>query len=233
MNRKLTRTATSAIAAAALMLTSCATTTGGDQSAAAGDTTPGCNPLVGAGIGAVVGAIANKGKGAAVGAAVGALGCMAINAMSKQTKPADQVESDFRKNNKGALPAEPVVSAYKVDVQPGPTITAGQPVTITSTSEVVSGTQTPVAEIREEFALLDPSGKEQAKKSKVLTEKGAGSGGYENRFNFKLPQGVPQGAYTIRTTLYVNGAAATTNDSTVQLVFNAGQGSAQRVAAIR
>lgn len=232
MNRKRMPSATSAFAVVALVLSGCATT-GGDQSAANSDTVPGCNPLVGAGIGAVVGAIANKGKGAAIGAAVGALGCMAINAMSKQTKPAEQVENDFRKNNQGALPAEPVVSAYTVAVQPGPTITAGQPVTIISTSEVISGTKTPISEIREEFALLDPSGKEQAKKSKVLTEKGAGSGGYENQFNFKLPKGVPQGAYTIRTTLYVNGAAATTNDSKVQLVFNTAQPYPQRMAAIR
>ncbi|MEZ5563083.1 MAG: hypothetical protein R3F27_09045 [Gammaproteobacteria bacterium] len=232
MNRTLMRAASSAVVAA-VILSSCATTPGSDQSAAASDTAPGCNPLVGAGIGAVVGAIANKGKGAAVGAAVGALGCMAINAMSKQTKPASQVESDFRKNNQGSLPAEPVVSSYQVVVQPGSTVTAGQPVTITSTSEVVSGTATPVTEIREEFALLDPSGKEQAKKSKVLTEKGAGSGGYENQFNFRLPQGVPQGAYTIRTTLYVNGAAAGTNDAKVQLVLNTIDRSETRMAAIR
>ena len=225
MNRRLMRSATTTFLVA-FILSSCASMPGGDQSAA-DDSSSACNPLVGAGIGAVVGAIANKGKGAVVGAAVGALGCMAINAMSKQTKPASQVESDFRKNNKGTLPAEPVV------VQPGPTIAAGQPVTITSTSEVVSGTVTPVTEIREEFALLDPSGKEQAKKSKVLTEKGAGSGGYENQFNFKLPQGVPQGAYTIRTTLYVNGAAASTNDSKVQLVFNARESATGRMVAAR
>ncbi len=231
MDRRLMRSATTTFVVA-FILSSCSTMPGGEQ-AAAGDTSSACNPLVGAGIGAVVGAIANKGKGAVVGAAVGALGCMAINAMSRQTKPASQVESDFRKSNKGALPTEPVVNAYQVVVQPGPTIAAGQPVTITSTSEVVSGTATPVTEIREEFALLDPSGKEQAKKSKVLTEKGAGSGGYENRFNFKLPQGVPQGAYTIRTTLYVNGAAASTNDSKVQLVFKAREGAAARMVAAR
>ena len=231
MNRRLMRSATTTFLVA-FILSSCASMPGGDQSAA-DDSSSACNPLVGAGIGAVVGAIANKGKGAVGGAAVGALGCMAINAMSKQTKPASQVESDFRKNNKGTLPAEPVVSAYQVVVQPGPTIAAGQPVTITSTSEVVSGTVTPVTEIREEFALLDPSGKEQAKKSKVLTEKGAGSGGYENQFNFKLPQGVPQGAYTIRTTLYVNGAAASTNDSKVQLVFNARESATGRMVAAR
>lgn len=231
MNRRLMRSATIAFVIA-FVLSSCTTMPGGEQSAN-GDTSSTCNPLVGAGIGAVVGAIANKGKGAVVGAAVGALGCMAINAMSKQTKPASQVESDFRRNNKGTLPAEPVVSAYQVVVQPGPTIAAGQAVTITSTSEVVSGTATPVTEIREEFALLDPSGKEQAKKSKVLTEKGAGSGGYENQFNFKLPQGVPQGAYTIRTTLYVNGAAASSNDSKVQLVLNSRESEIDRMVAAR
>lgn len=231
MNRKLMRSVTAAFVFV-FILSSCATTPTGEQSAT-GDTASACNPLIGAGIGAVVGAIANKGKGAAIGAAVGALGCMAINAMSKQTKPASQVESDFRKNNKGTLPAEPVVSAYQVVVQPGTTITAGQPVTITSNSEVVSGTAIPVSEIREEFALIDPSGKEQAKKSKVLTEKGAGSGGYENQFNFKLPQGVPQGAYTIRTTLYVNGAAADTNDAKVQLVFNTGESAVGRMVAAR
>jgi hypothetical protein len=153
--------------------------------------------------------------------------------LSRQTKPATQVEETYKQNNKGALPAEPVVSAYNVAIQPSPTITAGQPVAITSNSEVVAGTVTPVSEIREELALIDPTGKEQAKKSKVLTEKGAGSGGYENQFNFKLPQGVPQGAYTIRTTLYVNGVPAKVNDAKVQLVFNDRQPQGIRMAAAR
>jgi len=232
MNQNFARRAVGATVILTLaLLAGCATTPSGDSAAAGGDTTPGCNPLIGAGIGAAVGAIANKGKGALVGAAVGALGCMAINALTKQTKPATQVEDEYKKNNKGALPAEPVVSAYNVAIQPSPTITSGQPVAITSNSEVVSGTATPVSEIREELALLDPTGKEQAKKSKVLTEKSAGSGGYENQFNFKLPQGVPQGAYTIRTTLYINGAPAKVNDAKVQLVFNDSRPRDVRVAA--
>lgn len=230
MNRQRARQTVGATVIVAVALAGCATTPSGDQ-ATAGESAPNCNPLIGAGVGAAIGAIANKGKGALVGAAVGALGCMAINAMTKQTKPASQVEEDFKKGNKGALPAEPVVSAYNVAIQPTSAITAGQAVSITSNSEVVSGTRVPVTEIREELALLDPTGKEQAKKAKVLTEKSAGSGGYENQFNFKLPQGVPQGAYTIRTTLYVNGAPAKVNDAKVQMVFSPRPDQGVRVAA--
>lgn len=217
----------------AVFLAGCASTPSADQAAAGEESQPGCNPLIGAGVGAVIGAIANKGKGAAVGAAVGALGCMAINALTKKTKPAAEVEEEYKQSNNGALPPEPVVSAYNVAIQPGSTIKAGQPVSIISNSEVVGGTATPITEIREELVLLDPTGKEQAKKSKVLTESSSGAGGYENQFSFKLPQGVPQGAYTIRTTLYVNGTSARVNDSTVQLVFNRGPDAGIRLASAR
>lgn len=231
MNRQSARQIVGTTVIVAMTLTGCATTQSGEQ-AAAGGSAPNCNPLIGAGVGAAIGAIANKGKGALVGAAVGALGCMAINAMTRQTKPASQVEEDFRKSNKGALPAEPVVSAYNVVIQPTSAITAGHAVSITSNAEVVSGTRVPITEIREELALLDPTGKEQAKKVKVLTETSTGSGGYESQFNFKLPQGVPQGAYTIRTTLYVNGAPAKVNNAKMQMVFSPRLDHKIRVAAV-
>jgi hypothetical protein len=57
-----------------------------------------CNPaigaLVGGALGALVGGGDNRGKGAVIGAGLGALACVAVNAASRQTRTADQVEDD-------------------------------------------------------------------------------------------------------------------------------------------
>ncbi|HEX9181136.1 MAG TPA: hypothetical protein VF859_12115, partial [Burkholderiales bacterium] len=88
-----------------------------------------CNPATAALIGAALGAmIANddRAKGAAIGAGLGALACYIINAQSKQTRPPADVEGQYRAENQGTLPEQPLVTAYDTAFNAGGGVKAGQ-----------------------------------------------------------------------------------------------------------
>jgi hypothetical protein len=145
-----------------MLLAACAQT-GGRQ---AGGEEP-CNPVVGAVIGGAVGAIAggdrNRAGRALIGAGVGALACMAINYNTRQTRSAEQVGADYRARNSDQLPPAPVVTAYRTQTERG-SARAGEDITVTSTIEVVPGRSEPLKELREEFAIVDPSGVERRRR---------------------------------------------------------------------
>ena len=74
-----------------------------------------CNPATAALIGAALGTLIaddNRTKGAAVGAGLGALACYIINAQSRQTHPPAEVEGQYRSDHQGALPEQPLLTAY-------------------------------------------------------------------------------------------------------------------------
>ena len=75
-------------------------------------------------------------------------------------------------------------------------------------------------EVREEIVLYDPQRKEFKRGSKVLSQ-GAG-GSYETTWEFKLPSGITQGAYTVQTLMYVNGQMMAQRQTTMQLVMRDG-----------
>jgi len=207
--------------AVTLTLSACATTgSGGGGASASGDGE--CNPWVTGAVGAVIGGVLAGGKntvkGAAAGAAIGALGCLAINAHSRQVKDAQVVERDYRNGNAGQLPAQPQVLTYQTQVEPGRAVPAGENVTISSNIAVVAGQSQPIREVKEELVLVDTAGKEFRRSSKVVGENGSGQ--YENSFNFKFPKGVSQGVYGVKTALYVNGEKTRETSNRVQLVVN-------------
>lgn len=208
---------------AILTLSGCATPQSGIG--AVGDSGGGeCNPWVTGAVGAVIGGVLAGGnntvKGAVAGAAVGALGCIAINATTRQVRTAEAVEQDYRRTNAGSLPSAPRVLTYATRVDPSRPIPAGESVKIRSNIAVVAGRSQPVHEVREELVLTDTSGNEFRRAAKVVGEKGAGSGEYENAFSFKFPEGVSQGVYGVKTALYVNGQKAGERNNRVQLVVN-------------
>ncbi|NMG66164.1 hypothetical protein GPA19_14525 [Azoarcus indigens] len=206
--------------AVTLTLSACATTSGGGASASSSDGE--CNPWITGAVGAVIGGVLaggkNTAKGAAAGAAIGALGCLAINAHSRQVKDAQVVERDYRSVNAGQLPAQPQVLTYQTQVEPGRAVPAGENVTISSNIAVVAGQKQPITEVKEELVLVDTAGKEFRRSSKVVSENGSGQ--YENTFNFKFPKGVSQGVYGVKTALYVNGEKARESSNRVQLVVS-------------
>lgn len=179
----------------------------------------GQSALAGAAIGALLGGVAKGGKGALKGAlaggAIGAVGCLAINANSRQTRTAAQVDQAYIQAH-SRLPADPQVVAYMPSI--ASTAQRGQPVRVTSTVELVNGSQNKVTEVREELQVFDQSGEKFLGGQKPLTNNSGGR--FENSFVMTLPPSASQGTYTMKTTLYVNGKVSATRNLQTQLVIN-------------
>lgn len=192
------------LTACALVIAGCETT--GGTGSAGGDGDP-CNILVGGIIGGIAGAVLDRnrrGRGAVIGAAAGALTCVAVNAVSRRTRTAQQVEEDYRRANQGQLPPdEPVVQAYNVVVNPDAGVPSGERLQVVSNMTVVRGARQPVNEVKEVLTLTGPDGK--ARTAEKTASEQPGSGAYENAFSLTLPKGVAPGAYPVNTQLYVNG----------------------------
>jgi len=179
----------------------------------------GQSAAAGAVIGALIGGIA-KGrngalKGALAGGAVGAVGCLAINANSRQTRTAAQVDQAYIQAH-NRLPADPQVVAYMPSI--AGTAQRGQPVQVNSTVELVNGSRTKVTEVREELQVFDQSGQQFLGGQKPLVNMSGGR--FENSFVMTLPESASQGRYTMKTTLYVNGKVAAVRNLQTQLVMN-------------
>ena len=192
----------------------------------------GGSALAGAAVGALLGALVDGKRGAVRGAALGgvtgAVGCVAINAQSRQTKSAAQADQDYLRAHR-RLPREPEVVAY-TPVLDNPVIKRGQPFKVSSTVELVNGSARRVEEVREEIVVLDPSGSPFTQGTKDVASTNRSGGRFENSFELTLPKGVSQGVYGLKTNLYVNGRLAATRDLRTQLVWNGVEG---RLVAMR
>lgn len=170
-----------------------------------------CNPVVGAVVGGVAGALIggdrHRTQGALLGAGLGALACVAYNYRTAQTKTAQQVGDEYRKANNDQLPPAPVVTAYRTEAT-RPTAKGGDQITVRSNIEVVPGAKEPLRELREEFVVVDPKGVERSRIAKTPAPAGAAGGAYVSTLQFTFPQGVPPGDYQVQSRLYVNGAPA-------------------------
>ena len=180
----------------------------------------GQSALAGAAVGALLGGLAKgrKGalKGAAAGGVVATLGCLAVNAQSRQTRTAAQVDRDYIQS-RGRLPAEPQVVAYTPSLG-NRTVQRGQPVRINSVVELVNGSERSVTEVREELQVFDQYGKPFQTGSKPLTNNSGGR--FENSFEVVLPESASQGVYAMKTNLYVNGKLSASRDLQTQLVLD-------------
>lgn len=179
----------------------------------------GQSAMAGAAVGALLGGLMNgkKGllKGAAAGGVVGGLGCLAINAQSRQTKTAAQSDREYVQA-RGRLPAEPQVTLYSPTTT-SPTARRGQPMRINSVIELVNGSQQTVNEVREELVVFDPQGDKVRNGAKQLSNNTGGR--FENFFELTLPDSAPQGVYALKTNLYVNGKLSATRNLQTQIVF--------------
>lgn len=171
--------------------------------------------LTGALLGALTAGKNGLAKGAVLGGAAGAILCVGINAQSRQTKTASQVEKDYQQS-RGALPRDPVLLSYSPQL--AEVTRRGQPVKLASSVELVNGTVQSVYEVREELQVTDTEGRPFKSGSKPLNINSAGR--FENTFELKLPENAPQGAYGLKTRLFVNGKLAATRDLKTQLVRN-------------
>lgn len=207
-----------------LSVSACVTTSGqgnGAANAGSGNGDSECNEGLLALGGAVVGALlatgTNRVRGAALGAGVAGLACVAWNYNVKQTRTAQQVQTDYRTANHGQVPEQAQVVHYDTKFSPSGRVTPGGQLILNSDIEVIGGSRdqaSPVVE--EEMTMLRPDGK-QVSSRKVVNE-GQGAGGYQSSFTLKMPKGVPEGEYPVKTALYLNGQPAGARNLTMQVV---------------
>lgn len=204
---------------ASLLVSGCAAP-GGPNQAAGAPSTMECNPALVAGIGAVVGGLLGGGtntlRGAALGAGLGAMACVAINYQSEQVKSAQQTQTDYKNANKGRLPEMATLVRYETGFTPA-SIRPGQKAQTNSYIEVVPGTKDANPVIEEEMTLYKPDGTvlKTARKAVSAT---SNAGGFRNSFTLPMPDGVPQGVYPVKTSLYVNNKRVTGQDIKLQIV---------------
>jgi hypothetical protein len=191
----------------------------GQRQQGATDADP-CNPVVGAVIGGVAGALLGgdrrRERGALIGAGVGALACVAYNYKTAQTRTAQQVGDEYRKANNNQLPPAPVVNVYRTETTRA-TARGGDEVTVNSSIEVVPGAKEPLRELREEFVILDPKGVERSRIAKTPTQAGTAGGAFVSTLQFTFPQGVPAGDYEVQSRLFVNGTQARASSVKIQV----------------
>ncbi|MEY4591877.1 MAG: hypothetical protein RIR18_772 [Pseudomonadota bacterium] len=220
-----------AAVALCLSVSACVTTSGpgnGAQTASDGD----CNEGIFALGGAIAGALLSGGskdtlKNAAIGATLAGGACMAMNYQTKQTRSAQQVQGDYKIANKGALPEQAKIVRFQSALAPVAKIAPGGQTTLNTDIDVVAGTRDtkpPVIEM--EMAMTRPDGKVQT--SRKVVNDGQGAGGYHSSFALKMPKGVPEGEYPLKTTVYLNGQAAGSQNLSLQIV----DGAAGKVALI-
>lgn len=155
----------------------------------------------------------------AVGIAAKLIYDMVVEYQSQQVNDESQVVTRY-KEQYGSLPLQPVLVDYASSIRPGKVVTAGKQISIVSNLEVVRGASSRNVDIQEKITIFDneDNSKELKSLTKVVNEQTKASGAFQNEFTFKLPKGMPQGVYPVRTTVIVDGIAQTPVDSQMQLI---------------
>ena len=204
--------------AAALVLSACAVPGPDDQSS--GAMSGGCNPMLAAGVGALVGGLLGGGnntlRGAALGSGVAALACAGLNYQAQQVKSAKQVQDEYKLAHRGMLPEQATLVRYDTTFPPS-SLRGGQMAQTASYIEVAPGSRDMTPTVEEELTLYKPNGAllQTVRKPVSATN---GSGAFRGGFSIPLPQGVPQGIYPIKTALYLNGQRVAGQNNTLQVV---------------
>lgn len=169
-------------------------------------------------LGATAGALVDGERGAYVGTAAGIAACFVINAQSRRTRSAQEVEADYRARH-AELPVQPEVVRYDTRLS-APNVRRGEPLKIVSDIEAVDGRNAPVQQVKEQIRIYEPGKSQPFKTGEKVASTTSGSGGYENTFTITFPASMPQGRYAIETDLYVNGERAERGTQQIQVVFD-------------
>ncbi|MEP1740759.1 MAG: hypothetical protein ABJI60_16975 [Kangiellaceae bacterium] len=157
----------------------------------------------------------------AIGVAAKLIYDMVVDYQSKQINDEGEVVDRYVETH-GALPPEPVLVTYESSIKPGEVVTAGNDISIQSKLEVVRGADTRTVDIQEKITIFDNEDPTKELKSlvKAVNTDSKKSGAFENEFTFKLPKGMPQGVYPVKTAVIVDGKEQPARNSQMQLVFN-------------
>ncbi|MGX5173333.1 hypothetical protein ACUR5C_04800 [Aliikangiella sp. IMCC44653] len=170
----------------------------------------------------------------AVGVAAKLLYDMYVDYKTEQVTNQDKVIEDYKKIHQ-QLPPEPALVTYESSLKPGEVVKAGSPISIISRLEVVPGTQRKSVEIQEKIVIYD--NEDHAKELKSLTKpvnaETKTCGAFKNQFTFKLPKGMPQGIYPIKTYVIIDGKEFEPKQNQMQLVIHQQPNSENRYLAYR
>jgi len=197
-------TALSAVVVYVVTTSGCATPGGGTSSAENSECNAAGAALIGGLLGAALG-VATKGgaEGAAVGAGVGALvgglGCIAINASSKQTASAEQVRQQYQTQYRKPPDAITVMN-YNAAGQRS--VQRGGNLQINTLATVVTPQNSTAPKITEKLEVSAPNNQGGPSATKTLSQNG---GGFEQSYTLPIPKGAPGGVWTYKTTLFIDG----------------------------
>ena len=155
----------------------------------------------------------------AVGIAAKLIYDMVVDYRSKQVNDEAEVAARYKKIH-GHLPQDALLVDYESSIQPGDVVSAGTSISIQSRLEVVRSASSRQVDIQEKIIIFDNEDptKELKSLTKGVNAKTKTSGAFVNEFTFKLPKGMPQGIYPVRTQVIVNGQAYEPVNSQMQLV---------------
>jgi len=156
----------------------------------------------------------------AIGIAAKVIYDMVIEHQTQQVTNEKEVVDNYKKVHK-TLPEEPLLLAYQSSIQPGQVVNAGADVSITSQLEVVRSAKSQTVEIQEKIIIFDNEDNSKEIKSliKTINQETKRSGAFANEFKFKLPKGMPQGVYPIKTQVIIDGRAMQPVENKMQLVL--------------
>lgn len=173
-------------------------------------------------------------KVAAVVVAVKYISEMIIEHRAKKVADEEGVVTDYKTQHEN-LPEKPQASVYNTNTLPGSVVQPGKKVVIQSDIVVVPGREQKETLIQERLAIFDneDNTKELKSLTKDVNEDTKRAGHYTNEFTFTLPEGLPQGVYPIKTTLFLNGEETETIDNHLQLVLEVNSAGEMKFIAAR
>ena len=166
----------------------------------------GC-PQVGAAIvGGILGALVgkhNRVAGAAIGAVAATVACAVVNANTRQTKAADTTLQEYKQSNGGQMPDRVILMTYSSNNAPAVSRDGRSEIQISSSGEIAAppGTR---ATFTEQIDIYGPGDTNPAKSATKQLSFDTG-GGFANSFSIPFQSEYPQGVYTYRTRLVMNG----------------------------
>lgn len=141
----------------------------------------------------------DRASGAAIGAAISAIGCMVLDASSKQTQSSAEVLQQYEAQHNGQAPESVTLMNYQGHAPASVGRESGKPVELLSSGAlIVPAAQQQNAQFFEELHLYIPGEKDPkiVKKQIILTD---GGGGFQQSFKFSLDKAFPQGQYSYKT----------------------------------
>jgi len=170
---------------------------------------------------------------AAIAVAAKYVADMLIEYHTQKISGEDDVAKEYKTGHDNNLPDQPIASTYTTTTLPGKVVQPGKKVTIKSDMVVVPGRAQKDTLIQENLSIFDneDNTKELKSLTKTVNEETKRAGHYANEFSFTIPEGLPQGVYPIKTGLLLNGKAAQSANSDIQLVLQVNERGQMQVVA--